>query len=1199
MRSRQDRHWKIAPLTIGLALLAAQGVSPGSVRASILFVDSRVPTCGDGTSWATACKYLQDALATARASNGVVTEIWVAAGTYLPDRTCSHPEGTSSRAATFQLVSHVALRGGFTGSEDPASFDPRRRAFAVAETILSGDLTRNDTSPFANNEENCFHVVTADSVDTTAVLDGFTISGGNANRADAESSGGGILIRNSSPRVANCSFRGNAAAAFGGALSADSAVTLSECLFHNNTALSGGAIACAGTGTAYVSNCRLLGNSAQDGGAVIVRSSASPHLVNCVFSGNSASQLGGAVSLLDTSRPILTNCALRANTAAEGGAVYSAQTSQATLANCIVWGNLDGQGGATAAFGGQAPAVSYSCIGGGWDGFRNIANDPLFQNPDGPDGTAGTLDDNLRLQGSSPCIDAGNNGRVPPDAADVDEDGDRDESVPLDLDELRRFMDDADTPDRGRGQFPIVDMGPHEVQGLIVSAHRIVIPEAETAVLTVALPSDPAAVVDVTVSRIAGDPDVDVQGPPVLTFDSSNYAAPQEVKLTAHPDADYLNGRATIRLFAAGYPAGEVLAVEDDDQVPPATLFVNRSANGADNGGTWTDAFRDLQDALELASTCNEAVTEIWVAAGVYRPDRASGDASQTFQLVSGVAVYGGFKGSESDRGQRSPDPITNPTLLSGDLAGDDRPDWANNTENSYHIVTGSGTDISAVLDGFIVAGGNADAQYTLDNGGAGLLNAQGNPTVRNCLFALNASTWGAGMLNNGYSSPVVTHCAFAQNHARWGAGLYNHAFSSPIINDCTFQGNVAEWSGGIANEWYASPAVLRCVFSENIGSAMGNTGYCAPTVSHSTFSGNTAALGGGMHNADHSNPLVADCTFTQNRATLSTGGALAHFGSSSATLTRCTFIGNSAQTYGGGVSVDHSAPTFINCFFLGNTTVQGGGGLFNHTSSPLLVNCVFSGNGADFAAAIHNHVSNTSIIGCTLSGNSARAGGGVSSWYSTPVFINTILWGNWDQGGSGQSAQIRNNSGTASISYCMIQGWTGSLGGTGNCGSNPLLFDADGKDGTLGTVDDDLRLRPGSPAADHGLTSGIPADVSDIDQDGNTTEPVPTDIRGYPRVLGATVDIGAYEFSHAETLDLDLDDDIDFDDVIAFRKCATGPTVSYVGHVPAGCTAIADPQGRISPDSDRDGDVDMDDFGVFQACWTGPHRPVDPLCEP
>jgi len=176
--------------------------------AETIYVDANTSTGGDGTTWATAYKYLQDALTDAGVSGN---DIWVAAGTYKPDDDDAHdPNGTGLRADTFQLINSVAIYGGFpSGGGMWEQRHPNRY-----ETILSGDLDDNDvgasdpcdllTEP--TRGENSYTVVTATATDATAILDGFTITGGNANEA-----GGGITIENSSPVIQSCIIRGNTA----------------------------------------------------------------------------------------------------------------------------------------------------------------------------------------------------------------------------------------------------------------------------------------------------------------------------------------------------------------------------------------------------------------------------------------------------------------------------------------------------------------------------------------------------------------------------------------------------------------------------------------------------------------------------------------------------------------------------------------------------------------------------------------------------------------------------------------------------------------------------------------------------------------------------------------------------------------------------------------------------------------------------
>ena len=94
-------------------------------------------------------------------------------------------------------------------------------------------------------------------------------------------------------------------------------------------------------------------------------------------------------------------------------------------------------------------------------------------------------------------------------------------------------------------------------------------------------------------------------------------------------------------------------------------LYVKADGTGTGDGTTWADAYSDLQVALAVAESGND----IWVAAGTYTPG-GPGARTATFQLISGVGIYGGFVGTEVSRSER--DPATNLTVLSGDLNDDD-----------------------------------------------------------------------------------------------------------------------------------------------------------------------------------------------------------------------------------------------------------------------------------------------------------------------------------------------------------------------------------------------------------------------------------------------------------------------------------------------------------------------------------------------
>jgi len=159
---------------------------------------------------------------------------------------------------------------------------------------------------------------------------------------------------------------------------------------------------------------------------------------------------------------------------------------------------------------------------------------------------------------------------------------------------------------------------------------------------------------------------------------------------------------------------------------------------------------------------------------------------------------------------------------------------------------------------------------------------------------------------------------------------------------------------------------------------------------------------------------------------------------------------------------------------------------------------------------------SNPTLANVTFSGNTATCGGGMTNWSSSPRLANCILWGNSDSGGADQSAQIHiGDASPITVTYSLVQG--GVYTGTGNISADPqFVRDPDPGDGDWTTLADndygDLRLQPSSPTIDAGDNAALPADVTDLDDDGNTTEPIPLDLAGDPRILGSRVDMGAYE---------------------------------------------------------------------------------------
>ncbi len=290
-------------------------------------------------------------------------------------------------------------------------------------------------------------------------------------------------------------------------------------------------------------------------------------------------------------------------------------------------------------------------------------------------------------------------------------------------------------------------------------------------------------------------------------------------------------------------------------------VYVDKDAAGANNGSSWLNAFTDLQTALAFVKV-NPTVTEIWVAEGAYKPTSGS-DRAATFVIPNGLAVYGGFEGTESDRDAR--DWVTNVTTLTGDLTGDDGPNFANNDENAYRIVYFDHVNSSTILDGFTIAGANGE----LTRNGGGIYND------------------GSGV--DRLSNPRIANCTFIANVARSGAGLFNDGFrgtSSPQIENCIFSGNLATRDGGAAYNFggtngNSSPAFINCLFTGNkaqrIGGAVfndvndGSGGVSNPVFMQCTFVGNEADFGIGAMNNDNGvgvgtcSPVITNCIFWDN----------------------------------------------------------------------------------------------------------------------------------------------------------------------------------------------------------------------------------------------------------------------------------------------------------------------------------------------
>ena len=399
---------------VGLLLITTATRTPAAPAAAygggVLHVDDDAPPGGDGASWETPYRFLQDALFTA--GKGGVGEIRVAQGLYLPDHDEANPDGTGDRDATFQLISGVALRGGYAGLGEP---DPDERDIELYVTVLSGDLLGDDEPNFVNYEENSYTVVMGSNTDSTAILDGVTVTAGNSsvddppweniNDPNPRQSGAGMLNQNGSPTVIGCIFTANRAVIGAGIYNMVSSATITGCSFVGNSTIgTGGGIRNMNNCHVTVANCAFVGNEVGAGGGIADSWFSSSTVSNCVFVGNVAEGGGGgmvvaynsALSITDSlfadniaggggglligsGTALIDGCEFVGNSASLLGGGIALGSSVVTLTNCNIYNNIsDWIGGgvvdvSSSTFVNCAIGGNSASIGGGLYVFGNAA----------------------------------------------------------------------------------------------------------------------------------------------------------------------------------------------------------------------------------------------------------------------------------------------------------------------------------------------------------------------------------------------------------------------------------------------------------------------------------------------------------------------------------------------------------------------------------------------------------------------------------------------------------------------------------------------------------------------------------------------------------------------------------------------------------------------------------------------------------
>jgi hypothetical protein len=501
----------------------------------------------------------------------------------------------------------------------------------------------------------------------------------------------------------------------------------------------------------------------------------------------------------------------------------------------------------------------------------------------------------------------------------------------------------------------------------------------------------------------------------------------------------------------------------------------------------------------------------------------------------------------------------------------------------------------------------------SFDNTGAGLFGSDSRVYIADCVFTRNAAANGGGVGLRKALDTVIERCTFEWNRANVnGAGALIaplEGFEALVI-DCIFQyqnwnsPSSVQSSGGISGS--GNTIVKRSHFLNNTALSANGAGIAKAFID-CTFIGNSAdnVGAGGAH-------TLINCYVAGNFGIFNTGGMGA------VNAINCTFENNIGGFQGTGAL--RASGDVINCTFIRNQCYDGGRGgavFVAHGASPRFINCLFNGNSSVGQAGTPGQGGTiatqgtgfATLINCTIAHGFAAGGPGSALWGKGSM-SNSIIWHN-----EGQAI-----SGTWMGQYSAIErGWPG----VGNIDADPQFVDRFGPDGFPGTADDDLRLLATSACIDAGDNTALPPDIFDLNNNGDTSEPLPIDLvgglrrvnhpgtpnTGYPPWAQVIVDMGAYEFRDFPPLlgDVNFDGVVNVDDLLAvinaWGPCASSPLPMGEGSgVRAGASALRDsfapsrqpsPGGRGSlrgacpADLNGDGEVNHADLMIVIRNWS------------
>ena len=323
------------------------------------------------------------------------------------------------------------------------------------------------------------------------------------------------------------------------------------------------------------------------------------------------------------------------------------------------------------------------------------------------------------------------------------------------------------------------------------------------------------------------------------------------------------------------------------------------------------------------------------------------------------------------------------------------------------------------------------------------------NSTIKGC----SAQNAGGGIAALTYSYVEVVNSRFMHNTADYGGFIQVYLGSSADVDNSTFIENWSNLDGGVMAIYKNSTIrVESSSFRHNNASFGGVFAVYRSTVEldNATFSNNSGEFAGVIRLLQGSTVIATNSNFLQNRA--DRGGVLygeggdivatnCHFNLNTARLLAAvlfvnkhgnvsfdgnSFVGNSAVLSGGVMALfEKSAATLENCAFKDNRIASFGGAIRTERSALTISNCVFdsiySGNLGGVIRA--STTSNITVYGSHFTNNLAQHSGGVIdiSGNSTATVWDSNFTNNSATMGYGGVISVYENT-VAELDNCMFE---------------------------------------------------------------------------------------------------------------------------------------------------------------------------------